>query len=205
MPVVQVLEALQQHFCNSQNEALRRRKLLSCKQTPGEPFSTFYARMKDCTGDRTTCAAAQLKMILLMGMYEKELVQRLVSLDNHSSLDDFVTCCRSFESSRATASDIFAAPSQLILSSFDKRNQRRQMMTVTTKYTPQRCQSPPLIKDLSASCRSCTYQHAMGHCPAKDSTCPNYGYKAHWHCTPRCPAKDSMCFLPQTGPLRQVL
>ncbi|ROT64575.1 hypothetical protein C7M84_017481 [Penaeus vannamei] len=98
MPVVQVLDALQQYFRNSQNEALRRRELLSCKQTPGEPFSAFYARMKDladevelCTGDRTTCAATQLKMILLMGVREEELVQRLVSLDSQASLDDFPT------------------------------------------------------------------------------------------------------------------
>ncbi|XP_069978514.1 uncharacterized protein [Penaeus vannamei] len=200
MPVVQVLDALQQYFRNSQNEALRRRELLSCKQTPGEPFSAFYARMKDladeselCTGDRTTCAATQLKMILLMGVCEEELVQRLVSLDSQASLDDFVTCCRTFESSRAAASAIVAAPSQLNILSSYKRNQHRQKMTATTKHTPQRCQSPPLTKDSLASCRSCTHQHAVGHCPAKNSTCPNCGYKGHWHRTPRCPAKDSEC------------
>ncbi|ROT72286.1 Transposon Ty3-G Gag-Pol polyprotein [Penaeus vannamei] len=127
MPVVQVLYALQQYFRNSQNEALRRRELLSCKQTPGP------------------------------------------------------------------ASAIVAAPSQLNILSSYKRNQRRQKMTATTKHTPQRCQSPPLTKDSPASCRSCTRQHAVGHCPAKDSTCPNCGYKGHWHRTPRCPAKDSEC------------
>ncbi|XP_069994141.1 uncharacterized protein [Penaeus vannamei] len=200
MPVVQVLDALQQYFRNSQNEALRRRELLSCKQTPGEPFSAFYARMKDladevelCTGDRTTCAATQLKMILLMGVREEELVQRLVSLDSQASLDDFVTCCRTFESSRAAASAIVAAPSQLNILSSYKRNQRRQKMTATTKHTPQHCQSPPLTKDSPASCRSCTRQHAVGHCPVKDSTCSNCGYKGHWHRTPRCPANDSEC------------
>nr|XP_027213220.1 uncharacterized protein LOC113806302 [Penaeus vannamei] len=200
MPVVQVLDALQQYFRNSQNEALRRRELLSCKQTPGEPFSAFYARMKDladevelCTGDRTTCAATQIKMILLLGVREEEFVQCLVSLDSQASLDDFVTCCRTFESSRAAASAIVAAPSQLnILSSYN-RNQRRQKLTATPKHTPQRCQSPPLTKDSPASCRSCTRQHAVGHCPAKDSTCPNCGYKGYWHRTPRCPAKDSEC------------
>ncbi|ROT64584.1 hypothetical protein C7M84_017473 [Penaeus vannamei] len=190
MPVVQVLDALQQYFRNSQNEALRRRELLSCKQTPGEPFSAFYTRMKDladevklCTGDRTTCATTQLKMILLLGVREEEL----------ASLDDFVTCCRTFESSRAAASAIVAAPSQLNILSSYKRNQRRQKMTATTKHMPQRCQSPPLTKDSLASCRSCTRQHAVGHCPAKNSTCPNCGYKGHWHRTPRCPAKDSEC------------
>ncbi|ROT78807.1 hypothetical protein C7M84_002466 [Penaeus vannamei] len=199
MPVVQVLDALQQYFRNSQNEALRRRELLSCKQTPGEPFSAFYARMKDladevelCTGDRTTCAATQLKMILLMGVREEELVQRLVSLDSQASLDDFVTCCRTFESSRAAASAIVAAPSQLNILSSYKRNQRRQKMTATTKHTPQRCQSPPLTKD-SPPPVGLTRQHAVGHCPAKNSTCPNCGYKGHWHRTPRCPAKDSEC------------
>ncbi|XP_069986299.1 uncharacterized protein [Penaeus vannamei] len=200
MPVVQVLYALQQYFRNSQNEALRRRELLSCKQTPGEPFSAFYARMKDladevelCTGERTTCAATQLKMILLMGVREEELVQRLVSLDSQASLDNFVTCCRTFESSRAAASAIVAAPSQLNILSSYKRNQRRQKMIATTKHMPQHCQSPPLTKDSPASCRSCTRQHVVGHCPAKDSTCPNCGYKGHWHRMPRCPAKDSEC------------
>ncbi|ROT75496.1 hypothetical protein C7M84_005966 [Penaeus vannamei] len=198
MPVVQVLDALQQYFRNLQNKALRRQELLSCKQTPGEPFSAFYASMKDladelCTGDRTTCAATQLKMILLMGVREEELVQRLVSPDSQASLDDFITCCRTFESSSAAASAIVAAPSQLNILSSYKRNQRRQKMTATTKHTPQCCQSPPLTKNSPASCRSCTRQHAVGHCPAKNSTCPNCGYKGHWHRTPRCPAKDSEC------------
>nr|XP_027211978.1 uncharacterized protein LOC113805212 [Penaeus vannamei] len=119
MPVVQVLDALQQYFRNSQNEALRRRELLSCKQTPDDSFDGR----------------------------EEELVQRLVSLDSQASLDDFVTCCRTFESSRAAASAIVAAPSQLNILSSYKRNQRRQKMTATTKHTPQRCQSPPLTKD----------------------------------------------------------
>ncbi|ROT64572.1 hypothetical protein C7M84_017478 [Penaeus vannamei] len=220
MPVVQVLDALQQYFRNSQNEALRRRELLSCKQTPGEPFSAFYARMKDladeselCTGDRTTCAATQLKMILLMGVREEELVQRLVSLDSQASLDDFVTCCRTFESSRAAASAIVAAPSQLNILSSYKRNQRRQKMTATTKHTPQRCQSPPLTKDLPASCRSCTRQHA-GHfakcCKSTRKTSTNQTRRARRVSTGRTPkpvnvtlsygSKSSqLLMLPDTG------
>ncbi|ROT76681.1 hypothetical protein C7M84_004715 [Penaeus vannamei] len=60
MPVVQVLDALQQYFRNSQNEALRRRELLSCKQTPGEPFSAFYARMKDLADEVETAQGTAL-------------------------------------------------------------------------------------------------------------------------------------------------
>lgn len=95
----------------------------------GEPFSAFYACLKDladevdlCTKDHSTCVAVQLKMILSMGMYEEECVQRLVSLDTQASLDDIVTCCRTFESSRTTASAIFAAPSQVNVLSSYKRN-----------------------------------------------------------------------------------
>lgn len=198
-PVHHVLDILQRHFRNVQNEALRRRELLSCKQATGESFSAFYSRLKDladevdlCTGDPTTCAAAQIKMILLMGIREEELVQRLVSLDSHTSLDDFVTCCRTFESSRAAASAISAAPSQLNVVSTYKRNQRRQKTPATT--TPQRQQSP-ISTDVpsTAFCRSCTRQHAKDNCPARDNTCSNCGYKGHWPRTPRCPAMDSDC------------
>ena len=62
-------------------------------------------------------------MVILMGVRDQELVQRLISLDTAASLQEFVTCCRSFEAARTTASAIHASPSQLRIISSYKKNQ----------------------------------------------------------------------------------
>ncbi|XP_050705813.1 uncharacterized protein LOC126991118 [Eriocheir sinensis] len=117
LAVEKVLDVLQSHFKSQRNEALRRRELLCCKQAAGESFSDFYVRLKKlaedvdlCSGDPVTCAETQLKMVLLMGIREKELVQRLISMDTGAPLRDVVTCCRSYEAARNTASAIQSSP-----------------------------------------------------------------------------------------------
>ncbi|KAG0711208.1 hypothetical protein GWK47_021100 [Chionoecetes opilio] len=115
LTVTEVLDTLQSHFKSQRNEALRRRELLCCKQADGESFSDFFVRLKNlaeevdlCTGNAMTCAEIQLKMVLLMGVRDEELIQRLISLDTGASLQDVVTCCRSFEATRHTASAIYS-------------------------------------------------------------------------------------------------
>jgi len=130
LTVDEVLDELQKHFKNQRNEALRRRELLCCKQKEGETFSDFYVRLKDlaeevdlCSGDPVTCAEAQLKMILLMGVKNEELVQHLISMHADASLQEMVTCCRSFEATKDAASAIHSSPSQLCAVSSYKRKQ----------------------------------------------------------------------------------
>ena len=84
--VDEVLDSLQSHFKSLRNEALRRRELLCCKQAKGETVSDFYVRLKNlaeevdlCSGDPVTCTETQLKMVILIGVRDKELVQRLLS------------------------------------------------------------------------------------------------------------------------------
>ncbi|KAG0724063.1 Pre-mRNA-splicing factor CWC25 [Chionoecetes opilio] len=88
LTVTEVLDTLQSHFKNQRNEALRRRELLCCKQADSESFSDFFVFLKNlaeevdlCTGNAMTCAEIQLKMVLLMGVRDEELIQRLISLD----------------------------------------------------------------------------------------------------------------------------
>ncbi|KAG0718950.1 hypothetical protein GWK47_051498 [Chionoecetes opilio] len=92
------LRYLQSHFKSQQNEALRRRELLCSKQAGGELFSDFFVRLKNlaeevdlCTGNAMTCVEIQLKMVLLMGVRDEELIQCLISLDTGASLQDLVT------------------------------------------------------------------------------------------------------------------
>ncbi|KAG0715202.1 hypothetical protein GWK47_001358 [Chionoecetes opilio] len=80
-----------------------------------------------------TCAEIQLKMVLLMGVRDEELIQRLISLDTGASLQDVVTCCRSFEVTRHTASVIYSSPSQLRAMSTYKKGRRHDK----TPHSPQ--------------------------------------------------------------------
>ncbi|KAG0719861.1 hypothetical protein GWK47_049621 [Chionoecetes opilio] len=83
-----------------------------------------------------TCAEIQLKMVLFMGVRDKELIQPLISLDTGASLHDVVTCCRSFEATRNAASAIHSSPSQLRATSTYKKGRRRDK-------TPQAASSIP--------------------------------------------------------------
>lgn len=189
-----VLDRLQDHFKNQRNEAIRRRDLLSCKQAEGESFNNFYVRLKNmadevdlCSGDPVKCSETQLKMVILMGVRDQELVQRLISLNATDSLQTFLTCCRSYEAARTTASAIKASPSQQLsaLSAY-KKGQKQQ--TATSSH-----RSPTPQSSTNSSCQSCHRKHALGKCPAVNSTCTNCGRKGHWAKTPKCLAKDAQC------------
>ncbi|KAG0715833.1 hypothetical protein GWK47_011033 [Chionoecetes opilio] len=149
LTVTEVLDTLQSHFRSQRNEALRRRKLLCCKQADGESFSDFFVRLKNlaeevdlCTGNAMPCAEIQLKMVLLMGVRDEELIQRLISLDTGASLQDVVTCCRSYEATRHTASAIYSSPSQLRVTSTFKKGRRHDK----TPHSPQQPSSGQRVK-----------------------------------------------------------
>ncbi|KAK4313087.1 hypothetical protein Pmani_015541 [Petrolisthes manimaculis] len=116
--VDEVLDELQEHIKNSRNEALRRRDLLNCKQRQGESFSDFYVRIRHISEEievcpRKTCEETQLKMVILMGVCDEELVQKLLSLDTTPSLQDIVNTCRAYEATRSATSAIRAPSYQI--------------------------------------------------------------------------------------------
>ena len=63
LTVGEVLERLQSHFKNQQNEALRRRELLCCKKTASEPFSECYVRLKNLAEEIDLCSGDQRRQI----------------------------------------------------------------------------------------------------------------------------------------------
>ncbi|ROT75198.1 putative uncharacterized protein K02A2.6-like [Penaeus vannamei] len=127
-------------------------------------------------------------MILLMGVKDEELVQRLISMHTDASLQEMVTCCRSFEATKDAASAIHSSPSQLCAVSSYKRKQRDK----TTRSSAPRSQNKPSSPNAD-SCRSCNRRHDTGKCPAKEAICMNCGRRGHWPRTARCPAKDVTC------------
>ncbi|KAK4309955.1 hypothetical protein Pmani_018422 [Petrolisthes manimaculis] len=86
-------------------------------------------------------------MVILMGVREEELIQKLIFLDSHSSLDDMVTVCLSYEAARRTTSAIRAPPEQ---------------------HPPQQCPAAQF------KCNNCGQQGHRAYtrkCPAVDKEC----------------------------------
>ncbi|XP_064083925.1 uncharacterized protein K02A2.6-like [Macrobrachium nipponense] len=127
-------------------------------------------------------------MVILMGVRDEELIQRLIPLQPSSTLAEFVTCCRSYESTRATASAIASAPSQVNAVSTYKKNQRLQKRTSHRSPDQHSHQSPN-----SDPCQYCSRKHDSGQCPATGASCNNCGRTGHWPCTQKCPAKEAQC------------
>ena len=188
--VEDVLDVLQEHIKNLRNEALRRRELLSCKQLEGESFSAFYVRLKHiaeevdiCPGSSSLCEETQLKMIILMGVRDEELVQKLISLDTTASLQDVVNTCRSYEAARKATSDIRSPGPRMYATSTYKKQKGYEKAAASISSS-----KPP------DPCQSCARLHASSaKCPAVDSTCKNCGRKGHWARTQKCPAATAQC------------
>ncbi|XP_064120305.1 uncharacterized protein LOC135224910 [Macrobrachium nipponense] len=190
----EVLDTLQKHFHSLRNEALRRRELLSCKQAVGESFADYYVRLKDladevdlCTGNPTSCTERQLQMVILMGVRDGELMQRLIPLQPSSTLAEFVTCCRSNESTRATASAIASSHNQVNAVSTYKKNQRLHKRY--SHRSDQRSHQSPN----SDPCQYCSHKHNSGQCPATGVSYNSCGRTGHWPRTQKCPAKEAQC------------
>ena len=185
--VEEVLDVLQAHVKSLRNEALRRRELLSCKQLEGETFSDFYVRLKHiaeevdiCPGNSSACEETQLKMIILMGLRDEELIQKLISLNAKASLQEFVDTCRSYEAAKKATSAIRATPFKLCATSTYKKQKGRE----------KKAASSPSSK-LVVPCENCARKHSSSDkCPATDSNCKNCGRRGHWARMPKCPANS---------------
>lgn len=192
--VNEVLDTLQTHIKGLRNEALRRRELLSCKQQEGESFADFYVRIRRiaeevdvCPGKTPICEETQLKMVILMGIRDSELVQKLISMDSKTSLQDFVTKCRSYEAARCATTAITAPQVQnRVISSYKKNKgtqDRDKALTTKTSSEP------------AAFCQCCAGQHGSNPCPAAQSTCNSCANQGHWSRTVKCPATNAQCRL----------
>ncbi|XP_068230979.1 uncharacterized protein [Palaemon carinicauda] len=188
--VDEVLDALQLHIKELRNEVLRRRELLSCKQMEGESFADFYVRLRRiaeevdlCPGNAAACEETQLKMIILMGIRDAELVQKLIALDANSPLQDLVTTCRSYEAAKTATSAIRGPPSQLCAVSAYRRSKKS-----SGKPPPS-----PKSSKLAVLCQYCARQHEPDKCPAANSTCKNCDRVGHWSRTLKCPASKVQC------------
>ncbi|XP_064122404.1 uncharacterized protein LOC135226620 [Macrobrachium nipponense] len=171
--IEEVLDVLQAHVKCLRNKAHCRRELLSCEQLEGETFSDFYVRLKHvteeveiCPGNSSICEETQLKIIILMGIKDEELMQKLFSLKATASLQEVVNTCCSYEAARKATSAIRSPPSKLsAISSYKKQKGHAKTYA-----------SAPASKSV-VPCESCAHTHSSSDkCPAADSNCTNCGY-----------------------------
>ena len=190
---VEVLDALEAYIKSLRNEAIRRRELLSCRQSEGESFNDYYVRLRRlaeevdiCPGNSLQCMETQLRTIILMGVRDEELIRKIISLKTPTSLQDVVTTCRSYEATKSATSAVRSPPNQLCAVSAYKQMKKKGYNERT---------STPSTSTPATVCQSCARHHGSNKCPAADSTCANCGRRGHWAKSPKCPAASIKCRL----------
>jgi len=193
--VDEVVDALELHIKGLRNEAIRRRELLSCRQMEGETFADFYVRLRRlaeeidiCPGKSPACEETQLKMVIVMGIRDDELIQRLISLDDKCSLQEMVTACRSYEAARCATSAIRAQPTQVRALTHHQKNKKQKSLAKQSFQQPTSSRAAEL-------CQCCARHHEAGDCPAAHVTCRNCGRQGHFSSTVKCPASKAQCRL----------
>ena len=122
-----------------------------------------------------------MKQVILMGVNDQELVQKLLDIIPVKSLDQVMQLCYDYEASRKTAT-VIVSPTMNVCATSQYRREKK------AKHQQPRPPSPP-----TSPCRSCNGSHGNGRCPAADKTCRNCGKKGHHAKTPRCPATNVTC------------
>ncbi|KAK8397129.1 hypothetical protein O3P69_004665 [Scylla paramamosain] len=140
-----------------------------------------------CPGKSSVCEETQLKSVILMGVRDDELIQRLISLEDKCSLQEMVTACRSYEAARCATSDIRAQPTQVRALTQHQKSKKQKNLD---KQPPQ--QSTAKTAEL---CQCCARYHETGACPAAQVTCRNCGRQGHFASTVKCPASKAQCRL----------
>ncbi|XP_045127763.1 uncharacterized protein LOC123514179 [Portunus trituberculatus] len=193
-PVDEVLDILQAHIRDSNNEALRRRAFTSCRQARGEPFSEFLVRLKSlaeefdiCKAHHLDCEEAWMKHGILTGVHDEELVTKIVSLDAASTLADVINVCRAHEATRSAASAIRASPTVSAVSTYKQTKKASHKPGVPPRQPSPTHRAP-------TSCSSCGRRdHGPKGCPATGVTCRGCGKTGHYALMPKCPARQSTC------------
>ncbi|XP_045135677.1 uncharacterized protein LOC123518742 [Portunus trituberculatus] len=193
-PVDEVLDILQAHIRDSNNEALRRRAFTSCRQARGEPFSEFLVRLKSlaeefdiCKAHHLDCEEAWMKHGILTGVHDEELVTKIVSLDAASTLADVINVCRAHEATRSAASAIRASPTVSAVSTYKQTKKAAHKPGVPPRQPSPTHRAP-------TSCSSCGRRdHGPKGCPATGVTCRGCGKTGHYALMPKCPARQSTC------------
>ncbi|KAK7084072.1 hypothetical protein SK128_010733 [Halocaridina rubra] len=151
-----------------------------------------------CSGDPVTSAGTQLKIVVLMGVRDEELIKCLILMETWASLKDVLNCCYTNEATQGTASAIHSSPSQLCTISSYKRtkSQTKEDSSHRTSDSGHR-ENPPTSHPTSVKsgpCQFCEHQHGPGKCPTAEVTCHNCGNTA------KCTTKDAQChFCSKTG------
>lgn len=130
-------------------------------------------------------------MVILMGIRDEELIQRLISLDGSAPLQDVVNLCRPYEATQTTASAIHASPWQMCAVSSYK--QQKRWKRAQTTATPGLKGNPASQQSSGQPCVSCGCKHSPSKCPASEATCSNCGYKGYWAKKQKCPTKSVQC------------
>ncbi|XP_068207506.1 uncharacterized protein [Palaemon carinicauda] len=155
----------------------------SASQATGTDFLALIQEVDLCPGNAAACEETQIKIIILIGIRDAELVQELIALDANSPLQDFVTTCRSYEAAKTATSAIRGPPSQLCAVSAYRRSKKS-----SGKPPPSPKSSKPAVL-----CQYCARQHEPDKCPAANSTCKNCDRVGHWSRTLKCPASKVQC------------
>ena len=193
MPVDEILDALQEHIKNSRNEVLRRRDLINCRQHQGETFDQFHARVQRlaeevdvCATRSVACEEVQIRTVIMNGLRNEELVQKLLSTEKPPSLQETIKICKVFEAAKTATSDICAQPAQACAVSAYRKDKRDAQRTQPLDPAP-----PTATGDV---CRHCSSRHGGdATCPAANATCRNCNRKGHRTRAPVCPATNAEC------------
>jgi len=191
LSVTDVLDKLQRHIKDQSNEVIRKRAFSNCKQAEGETFSEFYVRLKTlseevdlCKANDSRCEEAWIKHGILMGVRDEKLIQKLISMDASSTLQDAVTECCAYEAAKSTTSALRDPAAVRAVSQY-RKGKKVASMTKASSHT-----AAPSHK---APCSSCGKQHALQACPATNIVYRGCGRKGHWSHTTKCPASTAMC------------
>lgn len=123
------------------------------------------------------CQEAWIKRVILSGVQNKELVQKIIGLNASSSLTDVVTLCRSYEAARSAASSCATSGTR----------------SLPVQQTKAEARSVAFLS--TSSCGDCDkLPYGFKGYPATEASCRGCGETGHWSHTERCSGRnDAQC------------
>lgn len=183
-----VLKALIEHYEPKKNATMNQYNFFTCHQESGEPFQSFYARLKKLS---VLCEFGELedsilKTRIILGITDKELQQRL--LRNEHSLSDIISYCKNTEEALNNQRVINKDEVSVSKVSTFRRRRPQSALSNKTNYS----KSHKFGKKAPSSqeeydCRRCGRRHIPRNCPAYGKTCSCCRKKGHF--TTQCNKK----------------